>query len=134
MGIAWNDSLSIGETSVDHEHRHLISIINDIFNAVKEFAANRDMAKKLFSDLRSYTVVHFTHEEELMEAQGFPALEEHRQAHDMLKRQIKEYQDRLFEEGEVDAHSVLMFLKDWLVTHIISKDMRFKEYLASRRP
>lgn len=134
MGIVWNDSLSIGEASIDSEHKQLISIINNIFNAVKEFAANRDMAKKLFSDLRSYTVVHFTHEEELMQAKGFPSLEEHRQTHEALKRQIREYQDRLFEEGEVDAHKVLIFLKDWLVTHIISRDMRFKEFLAAHRP
>lgn len=127
MAIVWHESLSIGDDPIDHEHKQLIAIIDDIFSAMKEF--DKGKAKTLFSNLHLCTIVNSNNEEKFMNSNKYPAIDEHHNEHENLKRQLKDHQDKLFDEGILDAGSVFTFIKDWLVTHLLSSDMKIKDFI-----
>jgi hemerythrin-like metal-binding protein len=133
MIITWNDSLNVDDGKIDNEHRYLVNLINKLIELAKNCDINREELKNLFSELRSYTVVHFCNEEEYMRKINYPGLAEQEQEHKKLQEQVKNYQNKFFEGEQIDPKNVYIFMKNWLVTHILSIDMKIKDFEVGRR-
>jgi hemerythrin len=122
MPIAsWNASLSVGVENLDADHRRLIEIMNDVFDAMM-LGADSSAARKGLQVLSTYAVDHFNREEEWMAARGFTDLLRHRHEHDELRAQIA----RLLKQSDQGADEVelelLVVLRDWLLRHIGASD------------
>jgi hemerythrin len=76
--------------------------------------------------------MHFATEERLLEQTGFPALAAHRVEHQRVLAQILEAAHRAQHGEEVHMHSLLIFLRDWYVTHIGSLDQEYGPWLNDR--
>jgi len=129
--IVWSDTLSIGKTEIDAEHKQLIRIANSLLRAMQEGRNKNDFAK-ILHELREYTVFHFNNEEEYMRSIGYPDLNKHMEEHNILKRRVKDFQHSVFIGENVEFGLLREMLKDWLVGHILSCDLLIKEYLASK--
>ncbi len=129
--IKWSDSLSLGVDEIDDQHIHLVDMANNLLLVIKLKKPQKEI-KKLITELREYTVIHFNDEEAYMEKIGFPELEEHRKEHQKLTERVKTYQKTLYHQYEIDPHEVLAFLKTWLLDHILSMDMDIAKFLKSR--
>jgi len=58
-----------------------------------------------------------------MHKAGFPGLQQHKEAHDMLVAQVQELQRRHKQKDSAIATDISQFmLKDWLVKHILGMD------------
>ncbi|MDD1620425.1 MAG: hemerythrin domain-containing protein, partial [Methylococcaceae bacterium] len=64
--LIWNDQLLVGIDSVDHQHRHLVSLINRL-DEVVALGEDRQTILETVNELVDYTVYHFGHEDELMQ-------------------------------------------------------------------
>ncbi len=127
--IKWRDSFSVGVQKFDDEHKLLINIINEMFLIVRD-QKSIDHLNVLINKLIQYTQVHFTEEEDAMEKAGYPALDEHKAIHGNLLNDVTVFKERV-ENGEEEAiTNFYHFLRDWLLTHIIEEDMRYKPFLA----
>ena len=83
--MPWKDSYSVNVKSIDEQHKKLVSIINELNNAML-YEKGRSVIGKVLKDLVDYTVSHFDYEEKLMEKNGYSDLENHKQIHkDLLK-------------------------------------------------
>ena len=129
--IKWSDSLSLGVDEIDDQHMHLVDMANNLLLVIKLKKPQKEI-RKLITELREYTVIHFADEEAYMEKISFPELEEHRREHKKLTEQVKDYQKTLYHQGEIDPHKVLEFLKTWLINHILTMDMEIAKFLKSR--
>jgi hemerythrin-like metal-binding protein len=125
--IVWSEALSIGKMEIDAEHKQLIRISNSLLRAMQEGRNKNDIAK-ILHELREYTVFHFTNEEEYMRSIGYPDLAKHMEEHNILKRRVKDFQHSVFIGEKVEFGPLREMLKDWLVGHILSCDLRIKEY------
>lgn len=128
--IKWSAAMSVGVSRLDRDHRILIGLINRL----DEASAGDDNAAQLMAEvldvLVSYTIFHFSREEAVMEACGYPALGHHHEEHVALTQEVMDWQKRF----RVDAESVvpmdmLHFLKGWLNHHILLQDMAYRPFV-----
>jgi hemerythrin len=128
--ITWNDSYSVNVKEMDDQHRKLIDIINQLHDAMK-VGQGKDVIGKVLSGLTDYTRRHFTSEENLMKAHGYPGYEEQKKSHNQLVIQILDIQKK-FEAGTLLSQEVLTFLKNWLINHIQGMDQKYGPHLNGK--
>jgi len=125
--IAWDDRYSVGVRSIDRQHRFLISIIRQLQEAMVEGRA-REVLSLLARKLVMYTHKHFESEEAFFRERGYAGAERHREQHREMARQIMEMQQAV-KDGKLRIGTpVLVFLKGWLVDHVLGEDqIAFRE-------
>jgi hemerythrin len=130
--MEWSENLSVGIEQFDSEHKTLVGIVNELFDAVTAHRGDRVLGSVL-GRLVTYTETHFSHEERVMALHGYPMYASHREEHDKLTKQVVEIQARL-ERGATAALSlqVMFFLKDWLLNHVMGSDKEYGPYLRSK--
>lgn len=122
--VEWLESWSVGNSSLDNDHKRLIEIINRV-------GATEDSGEDVvwvLNDLREYANYHFKREEELMEAAQIPGLDEHKQTHRMFVEWLTSLQRtvNLPEARYVIFDAANEYLRDWLGKHILGTDMQYK--------
>ncbi len=119
--IELGDRIVTGFDEVDNQHKRLISILNELYVAMKS-GKSEEIIDKILNELHSYTIYHFSTEERYMKKYGYPKFVEHKGQHDNFAARIKDFMKRRA-RGEATLSIELMnFLKDWLINHIITKD------------
>ena len=127
--VVWRDEYSIGDTELDGHHKQLIRYIH-----VLEDPATRrgdgDFIAMMVDGLADYAGYHFAAEERRMEASGYPQLEKHRREHADFAKDVAIFR-RAFGEGSPRLEKALLgYLKDWLLTHILTSDHVMGQWLA----
>ena len=127
-GIAWSTKLETGIQEIDEQHKKLIDIANQVIEAVREKLGTLGV-DEIVKELRDYTVLHFSEEEERMAGLHYPELGAHHIEHERLKNQVKIWQRDLYRMESLTVEAVRDFLRGWLVDHILHSDMAFKDWL-----
>jgi hemerythrin len=122
----WNDSYSVKVEEFDSQHKRLVGLVNQLYDAMKE-GKGRVVLSDIFDELIKYTVFHFQAEEKLMMAHNYQKTNEHIAAHLDLTKQALALQEKFKSGNMFVTIDVLNFLKDWLAKHILGMD---KEYSA----
>jgi hemerythrin len=125
--IKWSEAMSVGVSRLDRDHKILIGLINRL----DEASTGDDDAAQLMAEvleiLVSYTIFHFSREEAVMEACGYPALGHHHEDHLALTQEVRDWQQRFRANAEsVVPMDMLYFLKGWLNHHILLQDMAYR--------
>lgn len=130
--IEWNPRLSVGVKQFDDEHKQLISIINDLGNAMHA-GRSKDALADILDRLVSYTQTHFSHEEQVMRSHGFPDLEKHIAEHRALATKAVDIQKQARQQSStVLSMQTMNFLTQWLTTHIQNVDARYGAFLTAK--
>ncbi|GFO59540.1 hemerythrin [Geomonas silvestris] len=133
--IEWQDCLSVGVLEIDIQHKLLFERFNSFLQAC-ESEADQDKVHRLFWFLEAYAVTHFTEEEKLMQASGFPDLPMHRKQHAEFAAEIARIKERLRCEGPSPTlvSSLTTFISDWLTRHISQMDRAIGNHLQRSAP
>ena len=128
--VAWDPTMSVGVEILDDDHKKLIGMLTVLLeNGVA--SKNRDDLVQMLNGLLEYTSVHFAREEDLMDRQGYPDLDAHKAAHryfvDEVRKLSREYDESNTMMLRID---LILLLKEWLIEHIQSVDMRYKPFMA----
>jgi hemerythrin len=126
---------SVGFEQLDAERKHLVSLINRMFDLVSETSGsdNVPFAGGILVEIAEYTNVHFEHEERVLASVQYPDLNKHRAIHRSLQSKTLEMQQRFDRRPTYDdAKDILHFLKDWWTTHINSTDVAYVPHLTGR--
>lgn len=127
--LEWQDNLSVGETSLDADHKKLIGLINRVYEAMASGDEQAEVASVL-DELLDYTTYHFDREEHMLRVNGFPDYDEHRSVHKSMIAQVQELRDRFSADpASVKAMDTMDFLSRWLINHIVGKDLKYKAYV-----
>jgi hemerythrin len=90
---------------------------------------NKSAAGPLLDRLVKYTHDHFAAEEALMTRGQYPKLDPHLAKHRDLTGQVEKFVGR-YQRGELSLNvDLLMFLRDWLTTHIQKEDREYGPWL-----
>ena len=125
--VAWKPFYSVGEPTIDAQHKQIIGMINELYTAVVAHKTDVDL-KSIMDRLMQYTSRHFQHEEQLMRDWGFPELASHLLLHEQLRRRTLDLRNHL---TLVTAQDLLAFLKDWWCNHIQDEDKAYTPYLEA---
>jgi hemerythrin-like metal-binding protein len=129
--IKWSKEFSVGIDHFDAEHKVLIKLINDLNDAMLE-GKSKSVIGKIITELLEYTEFHFGKEEKEMIGIKYPGYDEQKRMHTMFIDKIKEFKAE-FETGEtLLSVKIIDFLKDWLLSHIIKVDKKYKDYFNDK--
>ncbi len=129
--VNWSSEFSVGIEEFDDEHKKLLQLINDLYDAVQA-GSGRETLGKVLDGLISYVSYHFAHEEEVFQATNYPGTERHRLQHRALTTTVAEiYDDFKLGASTTMPQQVLEFLKNWLYDHILGSDRAFGLYYKS---
>ena len=127
--LHWRENMSVGVEAVDNDHKHLIDLLNQMHFLVLA-GDDRSSVGEVLDELVHYVDYHFEREEKLMQFSDYPGLEAHRTCHQDLARRLLEYKKTFEDRPEsFDAAAFYDFLSDWLVVHVLEKDMKYKPYV-----
>jgi len=129
--MEWNDKLLTGVKECDEQHKKLVNLINELYEAMKQ-GKGKEIIDKILNELASYADYHFSTEEKLMTKYGYPELSIHKKEHESFKKKVKEFVERKA-KGEVTLSVEIMnFLKDWLFHHIMETDKKYGPFLSQK--
>ncbi len=120
--IEWTDDFRTGVEAVDHEHRRLIELINDLHASLRETAGDDEVAAFL-GELHARIAAHFALEETLMREADYPELGPHKADHERLLDDIREIMDN-HERGRYAHYEQVLsaHLRDWFARHFRDMD------------
>ena len=124
----WRPSYETGIPEIDHDHRELVGIINELYEGIKE-GQGREAVNQSIDRLLDYVNRHFQTEESFMRVSAYPRQEAHEQEHRLLQQKVAEM-ERLRRAGHPQsAVDLLTFLCDWLRDHVVTVDKELGRFL-----
>jgi hemerythrin len=130
--IMWKDDYSVGIGAMDTQHKQLITLINQLYEAMQKSATEEAM-KTVLPGLLKYTKIHFAAEEKLIGEAGYPELEAHQAYHRQFTATLTETIEKCKSTGIMPTVSLVTFLKDWLSNHILVKDKHYGAFISSHQ-
>ena len=129
--ITWNDSLSVKVKQFDEQHKKLVDMLNQLFDAMKAGKGSQVLGD-ILKQLITYTQTHFAAEERLLKQYAYPDFEAHKKEHNVLVMQVLDIQKQLGDGKAVLTQNVMNFLRDWLSRHIQGDDRKYGEFLNGK--
>jgi len=130
--INWDDSLSVKINSIDDQHKKLVAMINEFYDSIINRTSNEGLLK-LISEMKNYTVVHFSHEEKLMKQLNYPDFVEHKKEHDLFVAKVLDVEEKTKSGKLVVSIEITTFLKDWLKSHINGTDKKYTSFFLQNQ-
>lgn len=122
--IKWRDSYETGVEQFDQEHQKLVALVNLMFEAIRD-KSTEEVVAQASTELVTYAVEHFAHEEQAMEALAYNDLEAHKEEHAQLRAKAEQFHARIAQKDPDAALEFYHFLREWLTNHILVCDMAY---------
>ena len=122
----WTQELEICD-KVDSQHKRLVNLINELYDAFTKAKAN-EIISEILQQLYDYTIYHFSTEEKMLEEANYPLLEDHIKEHQNFIVKINEFITRFKKNDFMLSYDVMLFLRDWLLNHIMVSDHKYQSY------
>jgi hemerythrin-like metal-binding protein len=128
----WSNAHSVYLPEIDAEHRALYRIGDELHKAAM---AGADLAvlQPILANLLETAEQHFRHEERLMRAIHYTALDWHKRQHDSVRKRAKAAARRVAGGDSAAAGELVEFLSEWLRGHMAVADRmmsaRLRNYL-----
>jgi len=128
--IEWRKEFETGIADVDHEHRELVDLINELHEALR-VDADRDTISNFLGEVFARISAHFALEETVMRKHRYDEYEAHKAEHEKLLDEIRDIMDAHEESDSADYQSTLSTtIRDWFVNHFKNKDARLHRLLG----
>lgn len=130
--IEWDAKYDVGVEYVDKQHKHLIDLMNQLYDAcLGEKGALDQKFKEVMKELVDYVMTHFKDEEKIMESINYPKLKEHRQKHESFVKEMLDTVNAYTNGKQLVPNTFVRFLRDWLFNHILIEDKEWALYYFS---
>jgi len=124
--VIWDDKYATGIDVIDAQHRHLLELTNNLFNAcVTRDNKLQAVFRDVMANMVKYVHFHFDAELKLLKAVNYPDYHDHKIKHDTLIRDILAAVKEDNEGKHFVPNRFVRTLKDWVFSHIAIND---KEY------
>jgi len=124
----WKPSYELGIPEIDLDHRKLVGMINELYEAIKQ-AHGHELIGQTIDRLLEYAHRHFDTEESFMRASRYPGIEAHESEHQAFREQVKVMAARCCEGKCPPTIEMMNFLRDWLRDHVTTTDKELGKYL-----
>ena len=127
--ITWNTHFSIGIHEIDSHHRHLMALLNTVYDGFIQQKADLELAE-IFAELTAYSQYHFATEEAVMREHGYPGYALHKIRHDQFIERLNSLRESFANGRRQISFELLTFLNTWLLSHILDADADIGRFLA----
>lgn len=121
--LQWKDEFKVGIAEVDHEHRELIGLINELHEYIQ---ASGDLEEILdtLGEIFAQISAHFALEEKMMRKTHYPAYAEHKEDHETLLDDLRDIMDDVEDDGVLDETQLAVDLNRWFSDHFRTHDAK----------
>jgi len=126
--LNWSPSYSVGVAVLDEEHRHLVDLLNQLYDSIIDGSANDAKCARILDQVFEFADEHCDHEEKMLAAAGYPNLPFVGQQHENLREHIRRFKTKLTTEGAV-SFDLANFLMEWILQHILKEDKKCGAFL-----
>lgn len=133
--FTWQDAYLTNISEIDVQHQKLVALINDLYADLlkcQNSDQKRSFIAKALEDLIDYSCYHFETEEKLMLKYEYPEYAHHKEEHEKFKLQVAKFMKEQSGFAQVLPFPVVVFLKDWLTSHVLSTDRQYVPYLNEK--
>lgn len=129
--INWRDEFSVGVTAMDLQHKKLLAMINRLI-AERNVLTDPKTIADLLTGMIDYADEHFRAEEFLMAEYDY----ERKSAQEMQHKAFIDTTQSFCSAADLGPNilstALLDYLSTWLIQHILTEDMQYKEFLKAR--
>lgn len=130
--IEWKDEFELGIASVDHEHRELVNLINEL-HARLDADATPELVGTFLGEIYMRISAHFALEETVMRDMRYDRQGPHKADHESLLEDVRDIMDAHDSGAYLDYESVLSDqLRTWFTRHFKTEDARLHHFLEAR--
>ena len=122
----WSSDFCVDVAELDDDHKMLFELLNHLHTIIE----NGDVSAlpAIIDDLQQYTIYHFRHEEEMMQACHYQYFDNHKLVHRMMEARLDEFiSNPEFNNDIQAATSLLVFFENWLKDHIAGMDRSYSD-------
>lgn len=126
MRVQWEPRHSVGNKTLDDQHRDMLARCNALADCLDE--KNDQRFDEVFRELMALARDHFTFEEALLAQCGYPGLDDFRS-----EREEFEYlSDEIVTTENFDRDELQRFLALWWAGHITDSAKKHRAFLESQ--
>jgi hemerythrin-like metal-binding protein len=120
--VEWRRDFEIGIPDVDHEHREIVGLVNELSCVLESDGSS--VAMQVLGDIYAHIAAHFALEERVMRERGYDEYQEHKADHARLLDDLRDLMDD-FEAGRwMDRDAFAGRVADWFSVHFRTRDAR----------
>jgi len=120
------EKYKLGISHIDAEHEKLFEIGEKAYQLlINPYKVDKyDKIVAVLEELKKYTVYHFKNEETYMESINYKRLFTQKIDHSVFIEKVNDVDLTKIDENQDEAiMGILNFLNDWLINHILEKDL-----------
>ena len=126
--IEWSDAYALGIAEIDEHHQRLCALLNNTYQVFVAQGQKVAVAKVL-EELIDYATYHFAAEERFLAQNAYADLAGHQKLHGDFTREITALQHELDAGSKALSLELIVFLKEWLLNHILKSDRAYADAL-----
>ena len=128
--VVWDEKYSVGNPKIDEQHKHLVKLINALWESCKQGKSEADKNfAVIIKEAAEYVRTHFNTEEQLMTKYNYPDYKNHKVEHETfiveILNSVKEFQ----EGKQFVPNKFVRYLRDWLLQHIAISDKKYTPFI-----
>lgn len=128
--LEWRKEFETGVADVDHEHRELVDLINQLHGQLGSDAPEETVSAFL-GEVFAKISAHFALEESIMRKHAYDDYAEHKEDHEKLLDDIRDIMDDFDSGAYLNYEDALAnAVRDWFVDHFKTKDARLHKMLG----
>ncbi|MBM3526358.1 MAG: bacteriohemerythrin, partial [Alphaproteobacteria bacterium] len=122
--IEWRSEFETGIAEVDHEHRELVAMINDLHRQL-DGKAPTEAVDSFLGEVLSRIAAHFALEEAVMRGRRYDEYDAHKSDHERLLDELRDIMDAHHAGRGADyAGDLRHAVREWFITHFKTRDAR----------
>ena len=129
--ITWRDEFSVGVEEMDRQHKKLLAMINRLVEEQHTLTDPKTNAE-LLDGMVEYAQEHFRAEEYLMAEYDYDRKAWQEKQHMEFLDKTLSFMSASDVGPNILSVALLDFLSSWLVNHILTEDMQYKDFFRSK--
>ncbi len=129
--IDWNDTYNCGIKEIDNQHRGLFDLISKLHDT-KSVYENDKYFIATYNLFAKFARIHFATEERYMLDAEYSNFIAHKKSHDNFLIKLEKFTNDLSEPTQEIHSTILNFLKEWYIEHILRMDRDYIESLQKK--
>ncbi len=125
----WKESFSVGNKEMDEQHKRFFSLLNNLHKCAGKQSGTKEEFRNIHQELYDYSDLHFQKEEELCRIIDYPGLERQVIQHQFFRDELQRLCEDFCKGKRIASEALLVFLRDWLMNHILQNDKKYTHYL-----
>ena len=130
--VTWNDFYLTGIEMIDDQHKHLVELTNQLFQACLLGGNTLDLVfRDTMSRLVEYVRMHFSTEVAMLQRINYPELAAHKFEHDSFIQRVLQA-TRNYRDEKFVPNKFVRFLRDWVHSHIAHSDRLYASFIEEQ--